>query len=345
MAGYAIIRVEKHNSLGTIAGIGHHLDRTRETPNADAKRAHLNRTWSDGRWVEWGDEPRQPGSHLRAFQERLADFQQRGGKIQANAVISLEVLLSASPEAFRDPGFDFDGWLKAQYHYLVKRFGARNIVSVVLHLDEETPHVHALVIPEIERIERRGNKKTTKPQEPKPPKPALAASQWVGSRALLSELQTDYASAMSRFGLQRGKERSGAKHVPVATYYAQGAALVSEAEQLRAENARLQADSERLKQIEPELADARAQIRSLEAVRDQRDQMIERLRATQRRDAPDLVAIRTLKDHLPAAYQQVLGMADRQMERMALADTEKMRQKAEQMAAEQHQPDDPTLSF
>lgn len=345
MAGYAIIRVEKHNTLGTIAGIGHHLDRTRETPNADPKRAHLNRTWDGSQWVAWGDEPRKSGAHLHAFKQRLEDFQQRGGKIQANAVIALEVLLSASPEAFREPGFRLDDWVDAQAEYVAKRFGQRNVVSLVLHLDEETPHVHALVIPEIERIERRGNKKTTKPQAPKPPKPALAASQWVGSRALLSELQTDYGAAMAPFGLQRGKERSGAKHVPVSAYYAQGEALVKEVEQLKAENAQLRAEAERLKQVEPELADARAQIRSLEAVRDQRDQMIERLRATQRRDAPDLVAIRTLKDHLPAAYQQVLGMADRQMERMALADTEKMRQKAEQMAAEQHQPDDPTPSF
>ena len=201
MDRYAIIRVAKHSTLGTIAGIGHHLDRTRETPNADSQRAHLNRTWDGRSWVEWGGQPRESGAHLEAFKARLADFQQRGGKIQANAVIAIEVLMSASPEAFQDPAFDFEGWLVAQSDYLAKRFGESNIVSVTLHLDEETPHVHAIVIPEIERVERRGNKKTTKPQEPKPPKPALAASQWVGSRALLSELQTDYAAAMSRFDL------------------------------------------------------------------------------------------------------------------------------------------------
>ncbi len=332
MAGYAIIRVEKHRTLGTIAGIGHHLDRTRETPNADAKRAHLNRTWSDGRWVEWGDEPRQPGSHLRAFQERLADFQQRGGKIQANAVIAIEVLMSASPEAFKEPGFDFDGWLKAQYHYLVKRFGERNVVSMVLHRDEETPHVHAIVIPEIERIERRGNKKTTKPPKPKPPKPALAASQWVGSRALLSELQTDYASAMSRFGLQRGKERSGARHTPISEYYAQGEALVKEVEQLRGEVARLQ-------QVERQLTETREKIAGLEAVRDHRDQRIAKLREQQREAEHDLGAIRVLKEHMPAAYEQVIAMADRQLARMAQAQAEHLNRPREP------EPDEPGPRF
>lgn len=329
MAGYAIIRVEKHSTLGTIAGIGHHLDRTRETPNAAPERAHLNRTWSDGRWVEWGDEPRQPGSHLRAFQERLADFQQRGGKIQANAVIALEVLLSASPEAFRAPGFDFEGWLAAQAEYVAKRFGERNIVSVVLHLDEETPHVHAIVIPEIERIERRGNKKTTKPQAPKPPKPALAASHWVDGRAKLAALQTDYGAAMSRFGLQRGKERSGARHVPVSEYYAQGAALVAQIEHLQAEVERLRPAAERLPEVEQQLAEAHALIDSLQASRAEQRSRIERMRAARRADAEDLGVIRTIKEALPGVYQEVVGMADREMARRAEAEIVRMSAPAE----------------
>lgn len=317
MAGYAIIRVEKHNTLGTIAGIGHHLDRTRDTPNADPTRAHLNRTWDGQRWVAWGDVPRVPGSHLDAYRERLRGFKQRGGTIQKNAVLALEVLMTASPQAFTDPQFDFEGWLQAQHDYLVKRFGAQNIISVVLHLDEETPHVHAIVIPEIQRIERRGNKKTTKPQVPKAPKPALAASQWVGGRALLRELQDDYAGDMARFGLERGKERSGARHVPVSEYYAQGGALVEQVEQLQAKVAELQPQAERLPQVERDLAVANERIAKLEDQRDQRDRQLARMRERQRETKADLDAITVLKEHLPDAYQAVIDMADRQLARMA----------------------------
>lgn len=337
MAGYAIIRVEKHSTLGTIAGIGHHLDRTRETPNADPERAHLNRTWNGSQWVAWGDEPRKSGAHLHAFKQRLEDFQQRGGKIQANAVIALEVLLSASPEAFREPGFRLDDWVDAQAEYVAKRFGQRNVVSLVLHLDEETPHVHALVIPEIERVERRGNKKTTKPQEPKPPKPALAASQWVGSRALLRDLQTDYGAAMARFGLQRGKERSGARHTPVSEYYARGEALVAQVEQLQAQVAELQPQAERLPQVEQQLAEARARIDSLQASRaDLRDQL-QRSRAARRADAEDLGVIRILKEAFPGAYQQVVGMVEREEARRIEVETARINAATE--------PDDPTPRF
>lgn len=319
MDRYAIIRVAKHSTLGTIAGIGHHLDRTRETPNADSQRAHLNRTWDGRSWVEWGGQPREPGAHLEAFKDRLADFQQRGGKIQANAVIALEVLLSASPEAFRDPEFDFEGWLAAQAEYVAKRFGQRNVVSLVLHLDEETPHVHALVIPEIERVERRGNKKTTKPQEPKPPKPALAASQWVGSRALLSELQTNYASAMSRFGLQRGKERSGARHTPISEYYAQGEALVAQVEQLQDRVAELEPQAERLPQVEQQLAEARARIDSLQASRADLRARLDRLRAARDADAADLDVIRAIKETMPATYERMARLAAEQLDARAAA--------------------------
>lgn len=298
MAGYAIIRVEKHSTLGTIAGIGHHLDRTRETPNADPERAHLNRTWDGSQWVAWGDEPRESGAHLHAFKQRLEDFQQRGGKIQANAVIALEVLLSASPEAFREPGFRLDDWVDAQAEYVAKRFGQRNVVSLVLHLDEETPHVHALVIPEIERIERRGNKKTTKPQAPKPPKPALAASQWVGGRALLSELQSDYAADMAQFGLERGKERSGARHVPVSAYYAQGEALVTEVELLRAENERLRV---RNAELGHELLDAAKEMKGAAIhVQDLEDRLAESDALAQSRGR----CIETLSDQVTSLQQR-----------------------------------------
>lgn len=326
MPNYAIIRVAKHTTLGTIAGIGHHLDRTRDTHNADAERAHLNRTWDGSQWVAWGDEPRESGAHLEAFKARLADFKARGGTVQKNAVLAMEVLMTASPEAFTDPQFDFEGWLAAQTEYLAKRFGAQNIISVVLHLDEETPHVHAIVIPEIQRIERRGNKKTTKPPTPKAPKPALAASQWVGSRALLRELQDDYAAAMSRFGLARGKERSGARHVPVSEYYAQGGALVEQVEQLTAEVARLRPQADRLPHVERQLADAQARIDSLQSSRADLRARLDRAHAARDADAADLDVIRAIKETMPATYERMARLAAEQLDARAAAMIASMQQ-------------------
>lgn len=310
MPNYAIIRTAKHTSLGTIAGIGHHLDRTRETPNADPERAHLNRTWNGCEWVAWGDQPRESGAHLQAMKARLEDFQQRGGRIQKNAVIAIEAVMTASPEAFEDPQFDFEGWLQAQHDYLVTHFGAGNIVSAVLHLDEETPHVHALVVPELQRVEKRG-KKPADPSKQRPAKlkPVLAASHWIDGRAKLAALQTDYAAAMSRFGLQRGKERSGARHVPVSEYYAQGAALVAQIEHLQAEVEHLQAEVERLPEVEQQLTEAHALIDSLQASRAEQRALIDRMREARKADAADLDAIKAVKAAMPATYARIMQIA------------------------------------
>ncbi len=326
MDRYAIIRVAKHSTLGTIAGIGHHLDRTRETPNANAARAQLNRSWDGQQWVEWGDEPRQPGSHLKAVQARLDDFKARGGQVQKNAVLLLETIMTATPEAFTQPGFNLDAWVNAQIEYVHRKFGAANLISAVLHLDEETPHVHALIVPEIQRIERRGNKKTTKPQVPKPPKPALAASQWIDGRAKLAALQSDYAAAMAPFGLMRGKERSGARHVPVSEYYAQGETLVRQVEQLTAEVARLRPQADRLPQVERQLADARARIDSLQASRADLRARLDRLRAARDADAADLDVIRAIKETMPATYERMARLAAEQLDARAAAMIASMQQ-------------------
>lgn len=327
MAGYAIIRVEKHSTLGTIAGIGHHLDRTRETPNAAPERAHLNRTWNGCEWVAWGDQPRESGAHLQAMKARLEDFQQRGGRIQKNAVIAIEAIMTASPEAFKDPSFDFEGWLQAQHDYLVTHFGAGNIVSAVLHLDEETPHVHALVVPELQRVEKRG-KKPADPSKQRPAKlkPVLAASHWIDGRAKLAALQDDYAAAMGRFGLHRGKERSGARHVPVSEYYAQGAALVARVEQLQARVAELEPKAAQLEQVERQLADAQARIDSLQSSRADLRARLDRLRAARDADAADLDVIRAIKETMPATYERMARLAAEQLDARAAAMIASMQQ-------------------
>lgn len=42
---------------------------------------------------------------------------------------------------------DIEAWCKDNIEWLEKHFGgADNVVSAILHLDERTPHIHAIVI-------------------------------------------------------------------------------------------------------------------------------------------------------------------------------------------------------
>jgi hypothetical protein len=84
-----------------------------------------------------------------------------------------------------------------------KRQWADQLASVVLHLDELTPHLHILCIPRVR----------------------TAAGGWkLNSKALfdrerLRELQTSYGDAMAPLGIRRGEPGSIATHAEARQYY------------------------------------------------------------------------------------------------------------------------------
>lgn len=65
--------------------------------------------------------------------------------IRKDAVYAEELVLSASPEFFKDQDV-VKKWAAKQVDFLKKEYGA-NCVNAVLHLDESTPHIHAFVVP------------------------------------------------------------------------------------------------------------------------------------------------------------------------------------------------------
>jgi hypothetical protein len=125
-------------------------------------------------------------------------IQEAGAKVRPDSVRGVEVLLTASPEAFKrqadgSPN-DWHGsqWAEANIAFLKGKFGEQNVVSCTLHQDELTPHFHAVVVP-LTADDRLSAKDVFNPKT-------------------LRVLQTEYAEAMKPFGLERGVEHSRAKH-------------------------------------------------------------------------------------------------------------------------------------
>ncbi len=83
----------------------------------------------------------------------------------------------------------------------MEKFGAANVVALTLHQDEQTPHLHAVIVPAT-ADGRLSARDLFNPQS-------------------LRTLQTEYTQAMQAAGLvvQRGIEGSTAKHESVRTYY------------------------------------------------------------------------------------------------------------------------------
>lgn len=65
--------------------------------------------------------------------------------LRKDAVYAEELVLSASPEFFKDQDIT-KKWAAKQVDFLRNEYGS-NCVSAVLHLDEQTPHIHAFVVP------------------------------------------------------------------------------------------------------------------------------------------------------------------------------------------------------
>lgn len=189
----AIVRIKKLHTRGNIGGMGKHVARARETPNADPDVKNF---------VLIGT-----GDQLADYDNRMAELGIE--KVRKNAVLAVDHMLTASPEWFIDfdekEGKQLDRsklkkWAAANVAWLQKNYG-KNVVSATLHLDEQTPHIHAIVIPEVDS--------------------KLNARALYGGREKMSAWQDNYAEAMASLGLERGKKGSKAKHQTVKKYYDQ----------------------------------------------------------------------------------------------------------------------------
>jgi hypothetical protein len=182
---YAICRVAKIKTAQAGAAKTAHNYRQRETPNADTERRPLNYEY-----VNMAER-----NYWELATERI---QEVGAKVRPDSVRGVEVLLTASPEAFnrREDGSQADWhgskWAEANIAFLKGKFGEQNVVSCTLHQDELTPHFHAVVVP----ITADGR---------------LSAKDVFNPKTLRA-LQTEYAEAMKPFGMERGVEYSRAKH-------------------------------------------------------------------------------------------------------------------------------------
>ncbi|MBD7948723.1 MobV family relaxase [Psychrobacter communis] len=180
---YAILRTAKLKTMGNIGGSLAHNYRTTETPNADPNRTPKNY-----------HSVATPEAVKQAIKNRLPE------KRRADAVLCIEYLITASPE--------WEGWgngkeeefFKRSTQWLIDKHGAENIAGMSIHRDVSTPHLVAYVVP----IDQKGK---------------LNCKDFLGGRAKLSKMQTDFANTVADLGLTRGKEGSKAKHTSIKEYY------------------------------------------------------------------------------------------------------------------------------
>lgn len=187
MTNYAILRIQKLKKSDVYTHSAHVM-RTQETLNANADLTKHNS-------VLLGSTS--PKASVDAY------FKAHKLKARNSTTVhAVEMLLTASPDFFRAPGKLFDTAKVKQFSqiasdFVKSRYGDRAVFAM-LHLDEQTPHVHVTIVPECDG--------------------KLNAKALFDKKELV-KLQDDFANVCEPLGLQRGMRGSKAKHVTIKRYY------------------------------------------------------------------------------------------------------------------------------
>ena len=228
--GYAVLHMEK--TSGTDSAMSAHIERTIKPKNADESRTHLNR--------ELIKFPDGVGNRTQAIQHRL-DTAGLTRKIGNNQVRAIRILLTGTHEDMERITNEgrLDEWCNDNLKYLADTFGKENIVSAVLHMDEQTPHIHATLVPIVkgERKRKKKEEQVKKRYRKKPTDTVRLCADDIMTRAKLKSYQDTYAQSMSGYGLQRGIDGSEARHITTRQYYRD---LVQQKEQLQTDIGQLQ---------------------------------------------------------------------------------------------------------
>jgi Plasmid recombination enzyme len=199
---YAILRVQK---LKSFSGIGRHIDRidadgnNYAPDNADKSRLEQNLHWDkEGKAFyqnDWRNESKN-NPLAKRVNARIKEGYKLEKSIRKDAVKALEYILTSDsrkmyeleskPERFKE-------WLVENRNFIERIHGKENIVAFSLHRDEETAHIHAVVVP----LTKDGR---------------LTMEPFVGSPRTLAQLQNRYAASMEKFGMKRGEAGSRARH-------------------------------------------------------------------------------------------------------------------------------------
>lgn len=186
--GFAILRTQKLKSLGSVRRSMKHAFREQETPNADMTKSDKN-THIGAKSVEEG---------MSAFAAALPE------KYRKNAVLGIEYLITASPQAMSNKTREEqDHYFNDALNWLKERHGSENVIYAGIHRDEKTPHMYAYIVPKDPETGR------------------LNCRRFLGGAKALSEMQTDFANKVGiPHGLKRGLQGSKAKHTTLKQFYA-----------------------------------------------------------------------------------------------------------------------------
>lgn len=178
-----VCRIQKINTIQQVGEAGSHNFRL----DGEAEREHLKKGIKNPLLFGTTDL-------VSDVKKRLDEAEKcANGEFRKNAVLAVEMVLSASPEYFKNQAA-LDIWVEKNMTWLQAEYG-QNLVNAVLHLDEQTPHIQAIIVPidEKNKLNCRGI---------------------FGGYKNMTSLQDKSFEAVKELGIERGepKEITGVTH-------------------------------------------------------------------------------------------------------------------------------------
>lgn len=171
--GYAIMRFSKIKNVNTGNGILRHIRREITIPtltHPENKNVKITLSKSEVDYSSY------------TFKQIL-DSKLNGQKTRANSVLGLEFIFAFTPGCVETE--NIKNWGEASMRWLSEKFGSDNIICSVLHNDEKSPHIHAVLIPMFDG--------------------KLNCKHYINGPASCREMQDTYYQAVKAFGdLERG---------------------------------------------------------------------------------------------------------------------------------------------
>ena len=132
---------------------------------------------------------------------------------KSRSVVADELLFTATNKFFKDKDRDFIlEWANTCMNFVYNDLGytKEQVLHCTLHLDEETPHIHCVVVPLVKKLDKRTNTERY----------TISKKQYIKDKLHLSQLQDVYNARLREKGydLERGIKGSNAKHQKVREF-------------------------------------------------------------------------------------------------------------------------------
>lgn len=201
---YAIIRNEKLTRVQAMGAYKHNERKTKNhsNKNIDSSKTELNYYLKKNEL-----------SYIKEF-DKIKEKYDLKGQIRSNSNIMCEMVCTSDKKFFDKIGYEESKrYFEESYKFICeyKNLGEQNIISAVVHMDEDAPHMHLLFIPVIHTTDKQGNKIDK----------VCCRDFWKGKNSY-RDLQNSYFKHISEkgFKLERGElvEVTNREHYSVQEY-------------------------------------------------------------------------------------------------------------------------------